>query len=707
MPDRPVGFRPTKWAAIRVAVRCCAGAGPARRCGPYTPVAIWLLACLLLSGCRSSDWVRVRQKPSTPLAAELSLFSWRGPQPTDRTRQLMRRYDLTKTYRKSPKKALDKLIQLADRSDNADHAFAVAELAFIAGERAHRLDRLSEALDLYGISVAHAHAYLLSGRYGARRNPFDPRFRLASDIYNGALESSMRIVQQRGQLKPGGTHLIVTDSQQYEVTVACRGSWDASEIGDLKFVSDYRVIGLKNHYRTYGLGVPMIGVYNPHSGRDPAEKLYAPGMSFPITAFLRVLPGSFQNLQTHTGRHFCVLELHDPMVTDALLIEEQLVPLETDLSTPLAYSLNDPAFRNANLPTLNLLNPAKRRKVQGLYLLERYDPRKIPVLMVHGLWSNLVTWMEMFNDLRGMPEIRDNYQFWFYLYPTGQPLWLTADDLRNDLADAREAIDPTHSVPRLNQMVVVAHSMGGLIARMQTLQPPHPQWRMVLQRNHDRLNKQEKESLRKALRLEPNPDIRRVITIATPHHGSHLSNRATQWLGRQLIRLPEPIERATLRIVRGPNDMLTLPAGQTSIEGLSPESPLLQLINQAKPAAWVHFHNIIGRIDDGHRLIRKVSGDSDGVVTVESARLEYAESELIVPADHMHVHRHPRTILEVQRILLEHLEAVKRSTIERLPPPEQGESAVSTDSTPRTSADRLARPSDQQRALESPVAARR
>jgi len=31
----------------------------------------------------------------------------------------------------------------------------------------------------------------------------------------------------------------------------------------------------------------------------------------------------------------------------------------------------------------------------------------------------------MFNDLRGMKEIRDNYQFWFYMYPTGQPFWIS------------------------------------------------------------------------------------------------------------------------------------------------------------------------------------------------------------------------------------------------------------------------------------------
>ena len=116
-----------------------------------------------------------------------------------------------------------------------------------------------------------------------------------------------------------------------------------------------------------------------------------------------------------------MLELHDPLRSTDVSANGRLVPLETDLSTPLAYSLNDPAFQQANIATRGLLNPAKSQEHQGLYLLEPYDPDKIPVLMIHGLWSSLVTWMEMFNDLRGIEEIRDHYQFWFYLYPSGQP----------------------------------------------------------------------------------------------------------------------------------------------------------------------------------------------------------------------------------------------------------------------------------------------
>ena len=115
-----------------------------------------------------------------------------------------------------------------------------------------------------------------------------------------------------------------------------------------------------------------------------------------------------------------MLELYDPLVSSDIMLGGRRVPLETDLSTPLAYLLNDPRLEIA--ATIGLLHPDQSQKTRGLYMLEPYEPGKIPVLMVHGLWSSPLTWMEMFNDLRSNPEIRQNYQFWFYEYPSGRAI---------------------------------------------------------------------------------------------------------------------------------------------------------------------------------------------------------------------------------------------------------------------------------------------
>ena len=58
--------------------------------------------------------------------------------------------------------------------------------------------------------------------------------------------------------------------------------------------------------------------------------------------------------------------------------------------------------------------PGRDRPAVGLYMAQPYDPDKIPVVMVHGLFSSPMTWVEMFNTLRSDPEIREKYQFWFF-----------------------------------------------------------------------------------------------------------------------------------------------------------------------------------------------------------------------------------------------------------------------------------------------------
>ena len=294
--------------------------------------------------------------------------------------------------------------------------------------------------------------------------------------------------------------------------------------------------------------------------------------------------------------------------------------------------------------------------------------------MVHGFWSNLITWMEMFNDLRGTPEIRDNYQFWFYLYPTGEPFWATAAQLRKELATAHQQLDPRGVNPTLDEMILVGHSMGGLISRLQTIESGDAFWRIISDGSIDDIDASDefRQQLAEAMYFHPNHSIKRVITIASPHRGSTFSNDATRWLGRKLIQFPEAVVHATEMLVKDNRELLkedALRKMQTSIDTLSPESPILPLMLEAPKAPWTTFHNVAGVLSED-RMLSRVAGKSDGVVTFESAHLEEAQSEIMVDSDHSNVHRHPRAILEVQRVLLKHLADLENSHQQRVANPE-------------------------------------
>ena len=88
----------------------------------------------------------------------------------------------------------------------------------------------------------------------------------------------------------------------------------------------------------------------------------------------------------------------------------------------------------------------------------------------------------------------------------------------------------------------------------------------------------------------------------------------------------------------------------TTIDLLEPSSPTLQAIERLRPACWVATHSIMGDI---HPSL--LGGRDDCVVKVESAHTPGALSEICVPAKHTRVHHDPRTILEVERILRQHL----------------------------------------------------
>ncbi|MEN6459231.1 MAG: alpha/beta fold hydrolase [Thermoguttaceae bacterium] len=649
--------------------------------------AVFLAAAVAASGCASNK-ISLRAVPNSPLVEVLDLASWRGPKPSDQTAQLLRVYNLGDDLQGDCRPLLKKLQAISDREPSATTAYAMAELAFLGGKKTERQHDTRAAMDLYGASVLHAYEYLFDPRFCETRNPYDPQYRRACDLYNGALESALRIVCAGKELRPGATRTIHTAGGSWDVTCVLDGRnvpWRPQDFDHFEFVSDYEVKGLKNQYVTHGLGVPLIAIRRGYQGEPVAAKYYPPGLSFPVTAFMRPL----SNIDPQTGqpapRNQCVLELYDPLSVGETLVGDRRVPLESDLTTPLAYFLSRPEFdilatqgllhpESLLAPrpqeSLLALQPGRPECIMGLYMAQPYVPGKIPVLMVHGLWSSPMTWMEMFNDLRSQPEIRDRFQFWFYLYPTGQPFWQSAALLRRDLARVRDTLDPEHREPSLDQMVLIGHSMGGLVSTLQTLSGGQDYWRLVSQTPFSAIKAEPKtrEKLAETFFFQPNPSIRRVVTIGTPSRGSTFSNQTTQWLLGKVIHLPE-------RLIAGRQALFcdnpgafggdSLARIDTSIDSLSPSDPIFPVMLASRRPPWVTYHNIVGVVPRDSWL-GKLTVEGDGVVPRASAHLDDVASEITVAADHSSLHSHPAAVLEVRRILLEHVAELEGRPIDSM-----------------------------------------
>jgi pimeloyl-ACP methyl ester carboxylesterase len=666
----------------------CGGA-----CAKTAAILALLLVVVTAGGCASTKYVALRDVRDNSLNVPLALLGRKGPTITDRTTNALKRYGLLDEYQRERGKSVAVIRRAIDETHDPELIYALSELAYVEGKVAEKKKDQASALNFFGIALTNSYDYLFSEDLGLQRNPYDPQFRRVCEIYNESLEDTLRLLSADNKLRPGLSYTVSTPERSVTVRTATRGGWDPDEFARFEFVSDYNIQTLHSRHMTYGLGVPLIAVRKPSIPNDPREKYYPEGLSYSVTALMRCSlagrpPGeplirkvslqgddwqlgqTDQDNRGHLRQRLgaspeSILEFYDPLQANQVRLTSHWVPLETDLTTPLAFFLDSREFRSRNRVTEGLINPNKTQSQRGLFMLEPYDPNRIPVVMIHGLWSSPLTWMDMFNDLRSYPEIRSRYQFWFYLYPSGQPFLLSATQLRKDLAEMREVIDRNHRDASLDRMVLVGHSMGGLVSRMQTIDSGDDFWQIVSDHPPEKLKGPDdaRDRLVSNLFFQPNQSVKRVVTIGTPHRGSDFANDYTRWLAQRVISLPK-IVLATGQSLSKENPGFfrdtKLLTTSNAIDSLAPESPIFPVMLRAKKAEGVKYHNIIGVVEK-RGLFGRTTKKGDGIVELASARMDDVESELIVNAEHTTIHTTNQAILEVRRILLEHLQEVDQN----------------------------------------------
>jgi pimeloyl-ACP methyl ester carboxylesterase len=590
-----------------------------------------------------------------------------------RSLQVLRRLDLEASYRRFPGEAFAHLQAIITDDPRPELLFVAAELAYLLG-RHYEKSAPIEACSCFYLCAGFSYHYLFDRRAedvptpqqmlaarlspdAAGDGPYDPRFRLACDLYNGGLAKCIRAAQTCGRLDPSGViHLATGDGKLFTLSVQHHGFiCKPEDFTGLAFCNDYEVKGLANQYHNYGLGVPLIGTSQEHPHTTNGVDRYPRVFSYPVTALFR-FEGSVAEL---TARRDGRLELYNPLVYESVPINGRDVPLEADLTTPLAYLLAHSGL--ADTEYTGFLNPGKAQVYSGVYLFEPYQRGKIPVVMVHGLLSSPLTWAPMFNDLRADPLLRERFQFWFYLYPTGNPYFQAAADLRRLLAQLRLEFDPEGTDEALQHLTLVGHSMGGLVSHLLTVDSGDDFWHLVSREPIDKvkLSPEARADLKPLFYFQRQPAVERVVFIGTPHRGSKLSPSLPGRLAAHFVELPQTLRHAAGDLGRD-NPGLGKPELPTSVDLLAPGAPALMLLASRPHPDGVHFHSILGQAPP-HDLLLEIDSvlgqkqePGDGVVPYSSAHLEDVDSEIIVEADHNHVHQHPRAVAEVRRILLEH-----------------------------------------------------
>jgi pimeloyl-ACP methyl ester carboxylesterase len=595
---------------------------------------------LALAACAGP--VGTTRVDSTVVRRDLARSAVSTGEPSWPTRNVLFERGLFETYAERPETALAELHKtMVAWNGDPDLLFALAELSYLHGKATTKRE--------YQLA-AGVYAWALLFPEGAGPSPgrFDPRLRVAADLYNWSItaafasEDGSEIVLRAATFElPFGPMAVAFDPR------ALRAG--ERELYHLVPVAELAVHGLAMRYRWPGLGAPLSALTRPVEGAAPRD-MVGPGVQVPLTALLRIPQARRALVQ---GQPLAsTLELHLAWAGESVLIAGEQVPLENEPSASLALTFTGvPIFQIETLGLLGRISGILRER-PPLSSTTPYKPGLIPVVFVHGTGSSVVRWAEMYNRLLSDSEIRRRYQFWFFQYDSGNPIALSSLRLREALAGAVARLDPEGKDPALRQMVLVGHSQGGLLVKMQVISSGDRLWSAASRKPLAELTLRDetRDLLQRGLFVEPSPYVARAIFIATPHRGSFVAGR--QFIAgvvRRLLTLPVALTGLSADLARNAGALTSADIFVPSaVDNMSPRHHFIEALQEIPVAPSIKANSIVAVIGDG-----PVENGDDGVVRYSSAHIGGVESELVVRSEHSTQGR-PETIEEVRRILRLH-----------------------------------------------------
>jgi len=497
----------------------------ARRPTPVRPARAGARAARTLFGClvivlgsACSPPIRVMHENPRLVTRTITSDVLTTGRPSLSSQNVLHRWNLTELYEDNPEAALIMLHNaVVEGRGGSNEVFALAELSFEHADEVRR----ERARRYYLASAVYAYAFLFPNGADEVPKRFDPRVRTASDLYNRGITEGFASSDRSEVELRSGVYELPFGQLSVDVDNA-RLRWAGRELYGFASMADLKVTGLEARYRRSGIGAPLAARTRVIDSKplEGEAKYLAPRARVPVTAVLLI---DDARRQLGQGTLHASLETFSGWDDSMVKIDGRDVPLEVEPSATLAWSLADSPIWSWELKgflTGDLL--AQRSQ---LVFISPYKRGKIPVVFVHGTASSAGRWADMLNDLLADPRIRERYEFWFFLYPTGNPIPFSAMVLRDALSDAVNQLDPQGTDAGLRDMVVIGHSQGGLLTKMTAIHSGSVMWDSFSSRPLDelKLSDETRELLRGALFVEPLPFVHRVVFISTPHRGSYVA----------------------------------------------------------------------------------------------------------------------------------------------------------------------------------------
>jgi hypothetical protein len=215
---------------------------------------------LLFGGCATVP-VGVKRLDPTAVQRHLTANVLTVDKPSLPTRNLLYQRNLAEPFEENPEEVLQKLHEYAIANNDDATYFALAELAF------HHADQSGD--HTWHLAAAlYAWAFLFDGK---PVDSFDPRLRVATDLYNRALTQGLspsaegkapdkgsspaagdEVEIRAGEFRlPWGKMNVAFDPQSLD--------WNGRHLQHFLPVAEMEVIGLQSRFRRPGIGAPARG----------------------------------------------------------------------------------------------------------------------------------------------------------------------------------------------------------------------------------------------------------------------------------------------------------------------------------------------------------------------------------------------------------------------------------------------------------------
>lgn len=547
----------------------------------------------------------------------------------------------------------DALTQAMSLSAQAE-LWLIRALEYASRDGAAEDDR---ALDAYLEAARAAYAYLfLSGEDSPDRS-FDLRQAQVVEFYNHAVRQAIGAFF--------GVTLAVTPHTEWPVG-RVGWSWlrpdtdvvlaeDDSIPGQLIPADDLHFKGIRNDYRRDGLGATFVAARKPTAREGPDAHAWREPEYVPLTGLL-TFPGADLAAVMSTRRVQVVAR--NPLADERIELNGRRVPVAGNFTAPYGLWLARSKFRNQG--KWALLGRNRNLTRPQILLMRPFDPQRRIVVMIHGLASSPEAWLNTANAMVGFDEqIRRRYQIWQVYYPTNVPIAVNRREIQQALETTLNHFDPGRKTVATRDMVLIGHSMGGVIGRLLVSSSNEDFWEAVPVREDFPVARRMtlKEQLRPYFAFDTMREFTRAIFVATPHKGTPKARNSIARWARSLIRLPDDLLQQnqglieTLRQAAPPGTPLRLP---NSIDNLSDQDTFIIAASKLPISPAVRYHSIIGRLDSDAAHIENTG---DGLVPYWSSHLDGAESERVFRSPHK-VQELPAAMVELRRILHLHLVSI-------------------------------------------------